>query len=200
MIPVESMSTRPGDEEDAADMARLAAGHDAALDSLMGRHGERLFHYLIRLLQNEDDAGDLAQETFVRVYQNRAKFNPQARFSTWLYTIATNLARSQFRWRMRRQHVSLEAENPDTGHDFRESVSDGQATPSESALAEERVELVKGAIAQLPEDLRAPLILFEYERKSQSEIAAILDCSAKAVEMRLYRARQQLKEKLGKLL
>jgi RNA polymerase sigma-70 factor (ECF subfamily) len=194
------MITRPSDEEDAADMARLAAGHDAALDALMARHGERLFHYLIRVLQNEDDAGDLAQETFVRVYQNRAKFNPAARFSTWLYTIATNLARSQFRWRARRPQVSLEAENPETGHDFRESLSDARPSPSESIQAQERVESIRNAIAELPDDLRTPLVLFEYEQKSQSEIAAILDCSAKAVEMRIYRARQQLKEKLGSLL
>ncbi|MBM3837124.1 MAG: sigma-70 family RNA polymerase sigma factor [Verrucomicrobia bacterium] len=194
------MSTRPSDEEDAADMASLAAGRDAALDGLMARHGERLFHYLIRLLQNEDDASDLAQETFVRVYQHRTRFNPQARFSTWLYTIATNLVRSEYRWRKRRPHVSLEAENPETGHDFRETIADGRASPSESILADERAELVRSAVRSLPDDLRVPLILFEYERKSQSEIAAILDCSAKAVEMRLYRARQQLKNKLSKLL
>lgn len=194
------MSTQPSDEQDALAMSRLAAGQDAALDELMERHEERLFHYLIRLLQNEDDAGDLAQETFARVYQNRAKFIADAKFSTWLYTIATNLARSQFRWRIRHPHVSLEAENPETGHDFRESISDGQATPSESAQLEEQAELVREALAGLPEELRVPLVLFEYEQKSQSEIAAILDCSAKAVEMRIYRARQQLREKLSKLL
>jgi RNA polymerase sigma-70 factor (ECF subfamily) len=194
------MSTRPDDEEDAADMARLATGHDAALDVLMARHSQRLFHYLIRLLQNEDDATDLAQETFVRVYQHRMRFNSKARFSTWLYTIATNLVRSEYRWRKRRRHVSLEAKNPDTGHDFREIIADGQVSPSESIVADERAELVRSAVRSLPEDLRVPLILFEYERKSQSEIAAILDCSAKAVEMRLYRARQQLKNRLGKVL
>lgn len=194
------MSTPPSDDQDATDMARLAAGQDTALDELMERHGARLFHYLIRLLQNEDDARDLAQETFVRVYQNRTRFDPAARFSTWLYTIATNLARSHFRWRERRPQVSLDMENPDTGHDFRESIPDGRASPSDLAQTAERAELVRNAVKNLPEELRVPLVLFAYERKSQAEIAAILDCSAKAVEMRLYHARQQLKEKLKKLL
>ena len=194
------MSTLPTDEQDALDMARVAAGHNAALDGLMDRHGEHLLHYLTRLLRNEEDASDVAQEAFVRVYQNRARFDPKAKFSTWLYTIATNLARTQFRWRKRHPHVSLDAENPATGQDFRESVSDGRPTPSESLQSEERGELVRDAIAELPEELRLPLILFEYEHKSQLEIAAILACSAKAIEMRIYRARQQLKEKLKNLL
>ena len=70
------------DERDRSDMARLTAGHDAALHDLMGRHSEKLFHYLIRCLQNEEDAADTAQETFVRVYQHRAKFEASQRFST----------------------------------------------------------------------------------------------------------------------
>ena len=81
------------DEQDRADMARLVAGHDPALDELMGRHAERLYSYLLRVVQNESDAAELAEESFVRVYQNRGRFRSANRFSTWLYTIATNLAR-----------------------------------------------------------------------------------------------------------
>ena len=77
------------DVQDRADMTRLAAGHGPALNDLMARHAEKLFHYLVRSLQSEDDAADLAQETFVRVYQNRAKFDANKKFSTWLYTIAS---------------------------------------------------------------------------------------------------------------
>src|SRR5688572_32496688 len=77
------------DELDAANMTRLATGHDVALNALMEGHGERLFHYLLRCLQNEDEAADLAQETFVRVYQHRAKFDARKKFSTWLYAIAS---------------------------------------------------------------------------------------------------------------
>ena len=81
------------DEQDRSAMARLAAGEDEALNELMARHAERLFRYLLRLLQNETEAADLAQESFVRVYQNRARFVARHKFTTWLYAIATNLAR-----------------------------------------------------------------------------------------------------------
>src|SRR2546423_4399884 len=98
------------DEADRADMLRLCEGHDAALNQLMERHAPRLFNYLLRSLQNEDDAADLAQETFVRVYQNRTKFNPGLKFSTWLYAIASNLVRTRFRHRSRHPELSLDAE------------------------------------------------------------------------------------------
>ena len=87
------------DELDRADMAQLASGHDAALNDLMERHAGKLFNYLIRCLQNEEDAADAAQESFVRVYQNRAIFDPNQRFSTWLYVIATNLVKDRYRHR-----------------------------------------------------------------------------------------------------
>lgn len=193
--------TGPGiDEEDRADMVRLADDQDAALNKLMARHGPKLFHYLIRLLQNEAEAADLAQEAFVRVYLNRAKFDVRQKFSTWLYAIATHLAQDRQRWRTRHPTVSLEAENTATESDFKEALPASGPTPSESVLAEERADQVRRAVSALPEDLRVPLLLAEYEERSQAEIASILQCSVKAVEMRLYRARQILRQQLSPLL
>ena len=186
------------DELDRADMARLVGQQDDALSELMARHGQRLFHYLIRLLQNQDEASDLAQEAFVRVYLNRAKFDPRQKFSTWLYAIATHLARDRQRWRARHPTVSLDAENASTETDFKEALPASGLTPSETLLAGERSEQVRRAVAQLPEDLRTTLVLSEFEERPQAEIAAILRCSVKAVEMRLYRARQTLRERLRK--
>jgi len=188
------------DQQDRQEMARLAAGHGAALNNLMERHAERLFHYLVRALQNEDDAADLAQETFARVYQNRAKFDPHQKFSTWLYAIASNLVRDRYRWRKRHPQVSLDAANEATGNDFGESLPAQNPSPSEMIQARERAEVVRRAVAALPEELRLPLILAEYEEKSHAEIGGILRCSAKAVETRIYRARQQLRASLGQLL
>jgi RNA polymerase sigma-70 factor (ECF subfamily) len=188
------------DDADRRAMARLAAGEDAGLDELMTRHAERLFHYLIRVLQNETEAADLAEEAFVRVYQNRARFRPANRFATWLYAIATNLARDLQRHRTRHPQVSLEAENPETGHSFREMLPETRPNPGEVLDSAERAETVRRAVAALPEELRLPLVLAEYEEKSQAEIAAILACSVKAVEMRIYRARLQLRQSLEKLL
>src|SRR5437588_11283520 len=87
------------DDKDREDMAGLVAGRDGALDKLMERHAERLYHYLLRILRNETEAGDLAEESFVRVYEHRARFNSRHKFSTWLYTIATNLTRELKRGR-----------------------------------------------------------------------------------------------------
>jgi RNA polymerase sigma-70 factor (ECF subfamily) len=194
------MNLATTDDPDRTDMARLVAGHDAALNDLMERHAEKLFHYLVRSLQSEEDAADLAQETFVRVYQNRAKFDASHKFSTWLYVIATNLVKSRYRYRTRHPQVSLDAENEVTGESFRESVPENNPTPSESLQGAERAEAVRKAVGQLPEELRAPLILSEYEELSHAEIGAILDCTPKAVETRIYRARKLLRENLGWLL
>lgn len=194
------MTPAPPDDQDGTDMARLVAGHDAALNDLMVRHAEKLFHYLIRSLQNEEDAADLAQEAFVRVFQNRTKFDAGQKFSTWLYAIATNLVKDRYRYRTRHPQVSLDAENEATGQSIRESVPGHNPTPSESLQGAERAEAVRNAVGELPEELRAPLILAEYEELSHAEIGAVLNCSAKAVETRIYRARKQLREKLGWLL
>lgn len=197
--------TSPGadnalDDLDLADMERLTSGHDAALSELMERHAPKLFNYLIRCLQNEEDAADAAQETFVRVYQNRAKFDPSQRFSTWLYAIATNLVKDRYRYRSRHPQVSLDAENETTGKGFRETLPGGAPSPIEAAEAAERAETVRRAVAALPDELRIPLILADYEERSHAEIGKILLCTAKAVETRIYRARQRLRLNLAELL
>lgn len=178
---------------DRADMERLMAGHDEALNNLMERHAEKLFHYLVRSLQSEEEAEDLAQETFVRVYQNRTRFDTNQKFSTWLYTIASNLVRNRYRWRRRHPHVSLDAQDEETGTEFGDHLAAGNDSPSESFQSTERAEVVRRAVAALPEELRQPLILAEWEEKPQAEIAVILNCSVKAVETRIYRARKRLR-------
>jgi RNA polymerase sigma factor (sigma-70 family) len=188
------------DERDRMDMARLATGHDMALNELMERHSGKMTNYLIRCLQNEEDAADAAQETFVRVYQNRAKYDTRIKFSTWLYAIATNLVKDRYRHRTRHPQISLDAENEATGGDFRENLPEQNPTPSEFLQATERAEAVRKAVGQLPEELRTPLILSEYEELSHAEIGEVLGCSAKAVETRIYRARKQLRASLHLLI
>ena len=188
------------DELDRADMTRLATGYDVALNNLMERHAPKLFNYLVRCLQNEDDAADVAQETFARVYQNRRKFNASQRFSTWLYAIATNLVNNQYRYRTRHPQISLNAKNDATGGELQAGLPEEKPTPSELLQTSERAIAVREAVAQLSDELRVPLILAEYEERSQAEIGEILGCTAKAVESRIYRARQQLRAKLSKLL
>ncbi len=190
------------EEQDARDMSRLASGADTALNDLMTRHGQRLFQYLVRSLQNEEDAADLAQETFVRVYQNRLSFDPRQKFTTWLYAIASNLVRDRYRWRSRHPQVSLEAEGQvEQGQPVgEEKLSSSVDPPDQQLQMSERNEAVRKAVAALPEDLRQPLILAVYQELPQAEIAGILGCSVKAVETRIYRARQQLRMRLSAFL
>jgi RNA polymerase sigma-70 factor (ECF subfamily) len=190
------MGTTETDGLDRADMERLAAGHDAALNDLMERHATPVFHFLCRMLNNEDDANDLAQEAFARVFQSRQKFRTNEKFSTWLFTIAANLARNQIRWRSRHPNVSLDAEIGVAEQPLASTLPATGAAPNEQALATERAGAVRTAVGRLPADLREAIVLCEWEEKSVAEAAAILDATPKAVESRLYRARQNLREQL----
>jgi RNA polymerase sigma-70 factor, ECF subfamily len=196
-----AMSMEPIDAEaaalaDRADMERLMAGHDAALNDLMERHATPVFHFLCRMVGNEDDADDLAQETFVRVFKSRGSFRTSEKFSTWLFTIAANLARNHFRWRSRHPAISLEAGTGESEQTLGSTLPANDPTPNEQAVAAERARAVRVAVGTLPEDLREAIVLCKWEERSVAEAAAILEATPKAVESRLYRARQILRERL----
>lgn len=184
------------DDLDRADMLRLQTGQDAALNDLMARHAAPVFRFLFRMVGNEDDANDLAQETFVRVFKSAKSFRDGAKFSTWLFTIAANLARNHFRWRSRHPNLSLDAENPETEQSLGSALPADAPSPNEAVLAGERAAAVRQAVGGLPEDLRAALVLCEWEERSVAEAAAILAATPKAVESRLYRARALLRPRL----
>ncbi|HXU78322.1 MAG TPA: RNA polymerase sigma factor [Methylomirabilota bacterium] len=194
------MAIPNADEQDRSAMQRLANGEDSALEELMSRHSERLFHYLLRVLQNETRAADLAEEAFVKVYQNRLRFKPVYRFATWLYTIATNLARDFQRYQTRHPQLSLDGKPEGGVADFRETLAESGPNPGETLESLERAEAVRRAVGGLSEELRIPLVLSVYEEKSHAEIAEILQCSPKAVEMRIYRARAELRIRLERVL
>jgi RNA polymerase sigma-70 factor, ECF subfamily len=181
---------------DRADMERLMAGQDTALNDLMARHSAPVFHFLCRMVGNEDDANDLAQETFARVFRARANFRRNGKFSTWLYTIAANLARNHFRWRSRHPNISLETASDDPEQSLENILPVKDPAPSEQVLAAERAAAVRAEVGRLPEDLREALVLCEWEECTVAETAAILETTPKAVESRLYRARKQLRERL----
>jgi RNA polymerase sigma-70 factor, ECF subfamily len=195
------MDTRDITEsDDSREMSRLAAGDETALDRLMERHAQRLYHYLLRLLQNDSEAEELAQETFVRVFRHAGRFDPAHSFASWLYTIATNLVRDHARHHTRHPRVSLEAEPKADSASLRETLPSGDPSPAEHAIHQERADAVRLAVSALPDDLRVPFVLAEYEGQSYAKIAAITGGTPKAVEMRLYRARQALRQSLEHLL
>ena len=182
------MSTPDAADPDAADMLALAAGRDTALHGIMDRWRDKVAAFLHRMTGCHETALDLAQETFVRVWQARQRYDAGGRFSTWLFAIAANLARNHARWRSRHPEAPLPEDDsrPDTSPD-----------PAAGAAAREQLKAVQRAIAALPPDLREALILSVYHEMPHAEIAAALGCSAKAVETRIYRARQRLQETLA---
>ena len=189
-------SSIEADARDRADMEKLQGGHDAALNDLMERHAEPIFHFFCRMTGDVEDANDLAQETFVRIFKARDTYRTEHRFSTWLFTIAANLARNQFRWRSRHPNVSLETEDAETEQSLGSTLAANSPAPNEAALASERAEAVRVAVNNLPADLREAIVLCEWEEHSVAEAAKILETTPKAVESRLYRARQILRERL----
>jgi len=190
------METTEADARDRADMERLIAGHDAALNDLMERHATTVFHFLCRMVGSEDDANDLAQETFVRVFRSCKSFRVNEKFSSWLFTIAANLARNHFRWRSRHPTLSLDAENAETEQTLGSTLPASSPAPNDEALAAERAAAVRLAVSKLPEDLREAVVLCEWEERSVAEAAMVLETTPKAVESRLYRARGILRERL----
>lgn len=181
-------------DDDISLMQKLASGEDLALNELMTRWRERVAAFLLRMVGDHATAMDLTQESFVRLYTSRQSYRPTAAFSTYLFHIAANLARSHARWKGRHPTVPITNEEGTLIHD----PEDSQLSPDDSAALREKTVLVKNAIAALPADLREALLLFAVEDMSHAEVATALGCSAKAVEVRIYKARQMLKEMVGK--
>ncbi len=182
------------DDADRQAMMALAAGDDLALNDIIRRWQHRLIAFILRMTGDPSTAADLAQETFVRVYKHRRSFHPRRNFSSWIFTIASNLARNHHRWR-RRHPVALE----DPATLATSALPSSEADPAEQAALRDRLRLVQDAIAELPYDLRNALVLSVYEQLSHEEIAAITDTTVKAVELRVYRARRLLRDRLGDL-
>ncbi len=181
------------DDPDRNDMRDLCEGQDAALNRIMDRWSAPLGAFIHRYLQDREDAFDLLQETFVRVYQNRDRYRPDAKFSTWLFAIAVNLCRNRARWRRRHPTVSLDAGAEEGIPSCLNASKSGEQSPDAALVQRERIRAVREAIARLSHDLRTPLILFQYEGLTHQEIAGVMNCTPKAVETRIYRARRKLK-------
>jgi len=185
------------ERDDLSLMIRLQNGDDGALNSIMTQWQTPLVKFIARYVGDPNEALDLAQETFVRVYQNRRSYRPNAKFSSWLFTIASNLCRNYIRWEHRHPTVALAHDEDDDGPtDATDTFPSPDCSPSDLAERRDLARCVQESIQSLPHDLKTVVLLFEYEDLSYEEIAGVLSCSPKAVETRLYRARKILKEKL----
>lgn len=189
--------------EDRALMERVQAEDEAALGALMERWELPVKSLIGRIVLNGREAEELAQETFVRVWQQREKFRAGAAFRPWLFAIAVNLARNRLRWWRRRPEVALEEWSEGGERESKSGVRAGSGSGGIRSGAEmleraERATAVRDAIAALPLELREATVLFEYEQLSHAEIGAALGVTPKAVEARLYRAREKLRQALAR--
>jgi len=181
--------------EDAELMRRVQAGDEAALGELMARWELPVKSVIGRIVLNASEAEELAQETFVRLWQQRAKYRAEAAFRPWIFAIAVNLARNRLRWWRSRPEVALE-EWSELGASGAGASGAGNGGCGAALERAERAKAVREAVAALPTELREALVLFEYERMSQAEIALAVGATAKAVENRVRRARERLREAL----
>ena len=178
------------------ELAVLLQQHvDEAFDILVYRYKDPLLNYLFRFMGSLEVAEDLVQETFVRLYQKRTLYEPVARFSTWLYTIASNLARSELRRPYRRYHVSIVRER-DSDVDFELSLRDQEPDPERSADSRLKNERIQEALANLPETFREAVILRDVQGLRYEDICEILGQQIGTVKSRIFRGRSMLKTML----
>lgn len=186
--------------KDLSDHALIEATKDGSEDAfaqIVARYRNPITNYLYRFLNDYEEAVDLAQETFVRVYYALDRYHTEYAFSTYIYRIATNLAISELRKRKRRRLFSLtglfqtEEEN-----ETEFQPTDEKALPDEDLIEDEKSRVIAKAISTLPDKYRAPIVLREVEGKSYEEIAQILELGLGTTKSRISRARALLKEKL----
>jgi RNA polymerase sigma-70 factor (ECF subfamily) len=186
-------------EETLSDHALIEAttkGDEEAFAEIVRRYRSPITNYLYRFLNDYEEAIDLAQETFVRVYFAADRYHTEFAFSTYIYRIASNLAISELRKRKRRKLLSLTGlfQSGDESTEFQ--PADERKLPDVSLIDDEQNEIIGRAIAALPTKYRAPIILRDIEGKSYDEIAEILKLGLGTTKSRISRARALLKEKL----
>jgi len=187
-------------ESDEQWMLRLRAGEEDAFDFLVAKYREPVVHFLYRLVHEPALAEELGQEVFLRLYRARRSYKPTARFSTWLFRIATTVGLNALRdGRMRR---ALET-SMDTGTETTTAVAalrHPAGTAEQALLERERGEEIRRAVEALPEKQRLAVLLHKYQEMDYGEIAVILDCSEGALKSLLFRAYETLRVRLRPLL
>ena len=187
----------PDDAEDIRLMGLVSTGDDRAFEDLVERHQRLVVGTVGRMLGSHSDAEDIAQQVFVRVWKNAKRYEPRAKFTTWLLKITRNLVFNELRRRSRHPAVPLQSDSDEEERTFKDEHA---IAPDASLLDQELQEAVDAAIAQLPETQRMAVILRRYEELSYEEIAEALEQSVSAVKSLLFRARTELRENLKRYL
>jgi RNA polymerase sigma-70 factor (ECF subfamily) len=202
-----SRALRPGEwprtpvdldpSSDAAIMLRVAAGDESGFNYLVEKYHRAIIHFLFRMVRNQAIAEELAQEAFLRVYRSRESYRAEAKFTTWLYRIATNLAVNHARDNRHEratQSVYLDAPDEETGRT--PDVADTELSVEEQLLRDERMKAIRTHVMALPERQRMAVLMHKYQGMDYREIGEVLKLSESATKSLLFRAYQTLRDKL----
>ncbi len=183
-------------------MLDVKAGDEQSFELLLRKYRTPLVNFLYRMVRNTAVAEDLAQEVFLRVYRARQEYAPSAKFTTWMFRIATNLALNSVRDNRHRQMEISMDQTVDTGEDEQRPLDVPDRTPSveQDLVARCRAEMIMKAIHTLPEKQRAAVLLHKYQELDYDEIARVLECSESALKSLLFRAYENLRVQLAPLV
>jgi RNA polymerase sigma-70 factor (ECF subfamily) len=180
---------------DAELMLRVKEGDGASFGVLLDKHRSSVVHFLFRMIQNHAVAEELAQEVFLRVYRSRATYEPTAKFTTWLFRIATHLALNSLR--DGKNERTQERLDDVSGELPARQVRDARPSVEQSMVYEAKLDEIRRAIAALPDKQRAAVLMHKYEEMEYSQIAKVLSCSESAVKSLLFRAYETLRARLA---
>jgi RNA polymerase sigma-70 factor (ECF subfamily) len=196
--PVAAALVTPGEaSNDAEVMLRVKAGDDSAFEYLVQKYRRPMMNFMYRMAHNAGAAEDLAQEVFLRVYRSRENYEASAKFTTWLYRIATNLAVNYARdTRHQRPEnaVSLDEPDEDTGQTL--ELPDDAPSAEENIMRRERLAAIRQRVQGLPERQRIAVVMHKYQQMDYRQISEVLKLSESATKSLLFRAYQTLREQL----
>jgi len=185
-------------------MLDVKAGDEQSFGLLLQRYRTPLVNFLYRMVRSREQAEDLAQEVFIRVYRAREEYVPSAKFTTWLFRIATNLALNSLRdHRHQKLEISMDAPvttDAEEGDEKPFEVADKHPTIEQELVEEDRKKMIRHAIEKLPEKQRAAVLLHKYQELDYAEIAKILSVSESALKSLLFRAYESLRVELAPLV
>lgn len=180
---------------DAELMLRVREGDELSFELLLERHRGPIIHFLYRMVQNQAISEELAQEVFLRVYRSRATYEPTAKFTTWLFRIATHLALNWIRdGKNEKSQESLDREKVEG---MERQVPDVRPTVEQNLIYQVKLREVRAAIQSLPAKQRAAVLMHKYEQMEYAQIARVLNCSESAVKSLLFRAYETLRARLA---
>lgn len=183
-------------DPDSVLMQRVRQGDREAFAQLVDKYKQPIFNFVARTLRDPDEAEDVAQTVFIQVFKAADRYEVNARFSTWLFTIARNACLNELRRRSRHPAESLEAGEEDTDRPTRQLADAGSPSPPQALLHQELREKLAAALAELPENQRTAILMCQQTDLSYEEIARVLDCSLSATKSLIHRGRETLKLKL----